>query len=225
MKALIICSLHALCDFSQQEREACNRACALHDIPFKLSAHDHAEMLANASMLQIISHLPGALSKRHALIDSYVEILNAEIWEASLNAHQSVLSTLLDKKCFTRPTGFVSDYPMLTTNLARSSVLGTNATKLGHLTPQTCPLKIHGSKTGLTSCASMLGIAHDEIEVLVAHERDFLAAQALGMKPRFVEELLRLAQFRQRRGQSSTKRRTLPIANSVSIPQTSAISV
>lgn len=72
--------------------------------------------------------------ERNALVDSHLEILNDNIWTASLHALHCVFATLLDPKGFARKTGIVSDHPMLTTDLVRSSALLNNATKLETLT-------------------------------------------------------------------------------------------
>ena len=189
MKALIICSVHALCDFSPFERNACNRACERHGIPAFLTIQDHARLLERTTMLGVLNHLPGAVGHHQALIDSYLDFLNDEIWNASMRAYNSVFAALLDPQGYARPTGFVSDYPMLTTNLLRSSALLTNATKLGTLTALSDPLKVQGIAAGLAACATSLNVAHNDVHVLVANQRDFAAAQSIGMHPRFVKEL------------------------------------
>ena len=98
MKALIICSLHALCDISRFEQDACNRACAMHGIPAILTPQDHTRALATTTMLDLLSHLPGSEAERKALIDSYLEILNDDIWAASLHATKvSLLHCLIQK--------------------------------------------------------------------------------------------------------------------------------
>ena len=189
MKALIICSVHALCDFSPFERKACNRTCERHGIPAFLAVQDHARLLARTTMLGVLNHLPGAVGQHEALIDSYLDFLNDEIWSASIRAYNSIFAALLDPQGYARPTGFVSDYPMLTTNLVRSSALLTNATKLGTLTALSDPLKVQRIAAGLSACATSLSVAHNDIDVLVANQRDFAAAQSIGMHPRFVKEL------------------------------------
>lgn len=188
MKGLIICSVHALCDISPLEREACNQACARHGIPAILTDQDHAHLLAGSTMLAFLSGLPGCRRERRALIESYLDILNDLIWSASLSAHKSVFSALLDPFEFTRPRGFLADYPKLTTNLVRSSALLTNSTKLGNLTVLSDPMLTECTASGLKASATSLGLAHQNIEVLVAHQRDFDAALSIGMHPRFVKE-------------------------------------
>lgn len=189
MDALIICSLHALCDISQFEWQACNRACALHGIPAILTPRDHELILSSATMLDVLNHLPGSAHHRQALIDSYLDLLNDEIWNASISTYRSVFRTLLGPQGYVRPTGFVSDYPLLTTNLIRSAALLTNATKLGHLTALTDPLNVTSTAAGLAASAASLEVAHNDVDVLVAHQRDFAAAQSIGMHPRYVAEL------------------------------------
>ncbi|MEP0090922.1 MAG: hypothetical protein ABJM02_02875 [Paracoccaceae bacterium] len=189
MKALIICSVHALCDFSLFERKACNRACERHGIPAFLTVQDHARLISRTTMLDVLNHLPGAVGRHEALINSYLDLLNDEIWSASIRAYNSVFAALLDPQGYARPTGFVSDYPMLTTNLVRSSALLTNATKLGTLTALSDPLKVQSIAAGLAACATSLNAAHNDVDVLVANQRDFAAALSIGMHPRFVEEL------------------------------------
>ena len=188
MKALIICSVHALCDVSSLEREAFNRAGAEHGIPANLTREDHANLLASGTMLDLLTQLPGTPDQRDALTARYLEILNDDLWTASAPAHDSVYEALLDPNGLATATGFVSDYPLLTTNLVRSAALLTNATKLGHLRALADTASIECATRGLAACAAALGVAHADIEVLVAHQRDFDAARSLGMSPRFVDE-------------------------------------
>lgn len=189
MKALIISSTHALCDISELERDACNRACALHGIPLNLSTSEHARILATTTMLDLLNQANAAPHRGRSLIDSYLDFLNEGIWGASVRTHDSVFAALLDRNGFTQPKAFVSDYPLLTTNLVRSTALLTNATKLGHLTTQSDLNKLRTTVDGLEAAAASLGVSHRHIEVLVAHRRDYLAAQSIGMSPRLVEEL------------------------------------
>ena len=189
MKALIICSIHALCDISQLERDAYNRTCAHHGLPETLTVQNHTRILATTTMLEVLNHLPAPNEQRKDLIGSYLDLLNDKIWSLSLRAYQSVFATLLDPKSYARPTRFISDYPILTTNLVRSAALLTNATKLGQLTTPSDPLNVQSVSAGLQASAATLNMANNEIEVLVAHRRDFVVAQSLGMDPRFVDEL------------------------------------
>ncbi|WP_299882816.1 hypothetical protein [uncultured Sulfitobacter sp.] len=191
MKPLIVCSVHALCDIAELERKAFNRACGMHGIPAVLTPQDHAKILATKTMLDLLSHLPGSVEQREALVSCFLDMLNDAIWNASVSAHNSVLATLLCPKGYARPTGFVSDYPMLTTNLVRASALLTNATKLGALTALSDPLKVARVEESLLACATSLNFPHQDIEVLIAHERDVRAARSIGMQPRFVAELRR----------------------------------
>ena len=77
---------------------------------------------------------------------------------------------------------------MLTTNLIRAAALMTNATKLGQVTSQADPLSVQSTAESLATTAACLGVRHKDIEVLVAHERDFQAARSLGMAARYVAE-------------------------------------
>lgn len=189
MKALIICSVHALGDVGWYERSAFRHACASNGIPAILSAKDHARVLNSTTMLKLLNSLPGSTRQCQAHIAGYLDVLNDEIWNAWLPAYDSVSTKLLDPKAYGRPTGFVSEYPILTTNLLRSAMLRTSATKLGHVTAQTDPLNVQSTAAGLTATASSLGVAHQDVEVLVAHERDFVTALSLGMHPRFIDEI------------------------------------
>lgn len=218
MKALIICSLHALCDISRFEQDACNRACALHGIPAILTPQDHTCALAATTMLDLLSHLPGSKGERNALIDSYLEILNDAIWGASLHAHQSVFATLLDPKEYARKKGIVSDYPMLTTNLVRSSALLNNATKLGTLTVPSDLLAPQNIQAGLAACATSLSVMHNDVEVLVAHQRDYDAAQSIGMHPRLIEEIRPDVTAQKRRRKARIYAPKGPIFDSMPIP-------
>lgn len=191
MTPLIVCSVHALCDIAELERKAFNRACGLHGNPAVLTPQDHAKILATTTMLDLLSHLPGSVEQREALITCYLDALNDAIWNASVSAHQSVFATLLCPKGYARPTGFVSDYPMLTTNLVRASALLTNATKLGEITALSDPLKTARVEESMLTCATSLNFPHRDIEVLVAHERDFEAARSIGMQPSLIAELWR----------------------------------
>ncbi len=191
MKPLIVCSFHALCDIAELERKAFNRACGMHGIPAVLTPQDHAKILATTTMLNLLNHLPGSVEQREALVTCYLDALNDAIWNASVSVHQSVFATLLCPKGCARPTGFVSDYPMLTTNLVRASALLTNATKLGEITALSDPLKTARVEESLLTCSTSLNYPHRDIEVLVAHERDFEAAQSIGMQPRLIAEFRR----------------------------------
>jgi len=189
MKALIICSVHALCDISQLEREACNRACEHHGIPAVLTAKDHALLVSTTSMLGFLNHLPCSQKQRQRLIATYLDMLNDDIWGTTLMPYNSVSSAILGPGKMARPKGFVSDYPLLTTKMVRSAALLTNASRLGHLTALSDPLSVKTSTDGLTTCAAKMGVAHHETEVLVAHKRDFIAAQSIGMTSHFIKGL------------------------------------
>ncbi len=224
MKALIICSVHALCDISALERAAVKRTCALHGIPADLSTTDHEHIVASTTILDMLIHLYGSVEQRQALVKDYIAILNDEVWTAAVLAHQSVFDTLLDPTAYRRPTGFVSDYPLLTTNLVRSAALHTNATKLGHITALSDPMNVQSSTAGLTASADSLGARHNDVEVIVAHQRDFNAALSLGMHPRFVPELKSVASLRKKRRKPRKRVSSAAVVQRVPIPQPVQIS-
>ncbi len=189
MKALIICSVHALCDISQLEREACNRACEHHGVPAFLTFKDHARLVSTTTMLGFLNLLPASKEKRERLIATYLDILNDDLWGTTLTPYKSVSSAILGPDNFAQQKGFVSDYPLLTTNIMRSAALLTNASRLGNLTALSDPLCVGTSATNLAACATKMDVVHHEIDVLVAHKRDFIAAQLIGMTPRYVKGL------------------------------------
>lgn len=78
---------------------------------------------------------------------------------------------------------------MLTTNLVRAGALRTDATKLGRLTALQHASATPDVAASLTASAASLGVAHGDVDVLVAHRRDYSAARKLGMRPRLVAEL------------------------------------
>ena len=186
MRALIVCSVHALCDVAWFEKEAFNLACQRFGIPAIMTAQDHVALLQRSTMLGFLNQLSGSAKCRLKLIETYLEILNDHVWSTSLNARPSVLTDLLDRSAFTRPTGFLSDYPILTTNLIRSSALITNSTRLGTLIVPSCPMTLQGTAAGLMALAGALDVAHENTDVLVDHKRDYDAALSIGMRPRFV---------------------------------------
>lgn len=190
----------------------------MHGIPAILTLQDHTRALAATTMLDLLSHLPGSEVESNALIDSYLEILNDNIWAASLRAHQSVFKTLLDPKGFARRTGIVSDYPMLTTNLVRSSALLNNATKLGTLTVPSDLLAPQNIQVGLAAFATSLEVMHNDVEVLVTHQRDYDAAQSIGMHPRFIEEIRPDVKVQKKRCKAKIYAPKGPIFDSMPIP-------
>lgn len=224
MKAVIICSVHALCSISQLEREAYNRACEIHNLPATLTAQDHARLLSKTTMLGFLNHFPGPKQQRERLITSYLDILNDELWATALPPNKTVTSAILGQKNFSRPKGFVSDYPLLTSNMLRSAALLTNASRLGHLTAVSDPVNIDTTAAGLVACAASMGIAHHDTEVLVAHRRDFIAAQSIGMLPRFIEGLRPTANTEEDWVEPRTSISTQAIANYLPIPPTVAAS-
>lgn len=219
MKALIICSVDALCDVSALERDAFNRACAVNGMPALLTSQDHARIVAQMTMLELLNDLPGSTGQRQSLIESYLEILNDMIWGVSIRARNSILSTLLDPEAYMRPTAFVAEYPTLTTNLIRSAALLTNATKLGHLTALSDPINVPGCTASLATAAASLNVAHHDVDVLVAHQRDFDAARSLGMQPRFVEDLRPVAKLKGRRHDPDAPMPAAAIVDSVPCSQ------
>lgn len=219
MKALIICSVYALCDISQFERNACNKACAQYGIPGILTMQDHARMNASTTMPNVLNHLPGSFHQRKQLIDSYLGFLNEDVWSNSFRAYKSVVSALMDPAASARQTCFVSDYPLLTTNLIRSAALLTNATKLGHVIAPSDAMDVPSISASLETAAASLKVSPQEIDVLVAHQRDFVAAQSLGMRPHFVAELQPSKQKSDRRIATYVPKNVAPIIRSVPIAQ------
>ncbi|MEM9432827.1 MAG: hypothetical protein AAGA12_02805 [Pseudomonadota bacterium] len=189
MKPLVICSVHALLDLAPLESAACNAVFESHRIAATWGPSDIASINDAASVLDVLNHLPGSSDLRAKIVRSYLEFLNDQIWASGFGAYQSVSAALADPKGYQRPTGFVSDYPMLTTNLARAAALQTNATKLGTIIAASDPFSAEPVSEALAICAQSLGVSHQDVEVLVARRRDYSAARSLGMRPRFVDEL------------------------------------
>lgn len=189
MKALLICSVHALFDIAVLEQKACNAALARHMIPAQLSAKDHSHVIEQTTMLQMIDHLPVCEQERASLVETYLEILNEEIWTASVKIYKSVYNALMDPQAHRRPTGFVSEYPMLTTNLARATALPSNATKLGSILAPPDLMSIKPMSDALAACGRTLNVPNDGVEVLVARRCDYAAARSIGMRPRFIDEI------------------------------------
>ncbi len=223
MKALIICSVHALCNVSQLEREAFNRACERHGFPSALTIRDHARLLSTTTMLGFLNHFPCSKEQRERLIASYLDILHDDIWDTTLMPYKAVSSDLLGRNGTARPKGFVSDYPLLTTNMVRSAALLTNASKLGHLTTLSDPLHVETTAAGLAACAAAMEVAHHETEVIVAHRRNFIAAQSIGMSPRFVKGSRQNTPSRLEYCELSAQITTGPMNNGIARPQTLAL--
>lgn len=189
MQALLICSVHALFDIAALEQKACNEALARHMIPAQLTAKDHAHVIEQTTMLQMIDHLPIGEQERASLVKTYLEILNDEIWTASVKAYKSVYNALTDPQAHRRPIGFVSEYPMLTTNLARATALLSNATRLGSVIAPSDPMSIKPMTDAIEACGRTLNVPNDVVEVLVARRCDYMAARSIGMHPRFIDEI------------------------------------
>ena len=188
MKALIICSVHALCDIAEVERTACNLAFRKRGVRAILSKQDQSKLISEMTMLGFLSQLPGTAKQRQDLIDCYLDVLNDAVWSTSLEPLESLVTALRYPLGVTRPTGFLSDYPILTTNLIRSSALVTNATRLGVITSPIEPTYAQCVEKGLLETAASMDVAPCDVEVLVSHARDFAVAESLGMAPRFVDE-------------------------------------
>lgn len=205
MEAVIMCSVHVLCDISDLERTAFNRACQRHGVPSILNTRDHARLLSTTTMLEFLNRLPCSRTQRGALIASYLEILNDEVWTATLTPYKAASSAVLGGNRFGRQKGFVSDYPLHTTNMVRSATFLTNASRLGQLSAVSDPSQPETTAAGLTTCAASLGVAHHDTEVLVAYRRDFLAAQSIGMSPRFIGGFRSIARTKSERHTQSVE--------------------
>ncbi|MEO0664658.1 MAG: hypothetical protein AAFY97_02875 [Pseudomonadota bacterium] len=221
MTALIICSTHAFCDITELERTACNRASLLHGLPIHLTEEDQASIVQATMMLEFLGSLHGSRKERRALVQTYLDHLNEEIWTASIGAHPSARAALMAPPGYLRPTGFVSEYPLLTTNLIRSSALLTSATRLGSLTVRADPAEAHDAVGSLRFMAQVLGVGHGDIDVLVAYERDFAAARSLGMRPRFVDE----AFSKQGRRADGARAPTVPLISARPLTEQSALHI
>lgn len=189
MKALLVCSVHALFDFTALERRAFNVALSEQGVPSLMGERDHLQILETTTMLEMINRAPCAAELREVLAKRYLERLNDLFLNAWCEAYKSVFDALLDPSDYTRPKGFVSEYPLLTTNLARAAALLSNATKLGSIVAPMDPLAVQPMADGLAACAQSLGVSHDGVEVLVFRHADFETARSIGMRPKFVKEV------------------------------------
>ena len=189
MKALLVCSVHALFDITTLERRAFNAVLSEQGVPSLLGEGDHLQILETTTMLEMISRTPCDAEEREVLAKSYLEFLNDLFLNAQCEAYKSVFDALLDPSDFARPKGFVSEYPLLTTNLARAAALLSNATKLGSIVAPLDPLAVQPMADGLAACAQSLDVSHDEVEVLVARHADFETARSIGMRPKFIKEV------------------------------------
>lgn len=188
MKALLICSLHALFDISALERRAFNTALGAQSVTSALGEWDHRQILETTTMLELINRVPGDTKERELLTRRYLEVLNDLVMSAEIEVYRSVFDALLDPRDYARPKGFVSEYPLLTTNLARAAALLSNATKLGRIVAPLNILERRPVEEGLAAFAQSLNVPHDEVEVLVARSADFEAARSIGMRPKFIKE-------------------------------------
>lgn len=189
MKALLVCSVHALFDIATLERRAFNAALSEQGMSLLLGEKDHMQILETTSMLKMISRARCDAETREVLANRYLELLNDMFLNARCDAYKSVFDALLDPTEYARPKGFVSEYPLLTTNLARAAALLSNATKLGSIVAPLDPLAVQPMADGLAACAQSLDVSHDEVEVLVARHADFETARSIGMRPKFVKEV------------------------------------
>lgn len=189
MKALLVCSVHALFDIATLERRAFNAALSEQGMSSLLGEKDHMQILETTSMLEMISRARCHAETREVLASRYLELLNDMFLNARCDAYKSVFDALLDPTDYARPKGFVSEYPLLTTNLARAAALLSNATKLGSIVAPLDPLAVQPMADGLAACAQSLDVSHDEVEVLVARHADFETARSIGMRPKFVKEV------------------------------------
>ncbi|MEL6691886.1 MAG: hypothetical protein AAFQ12_02485 [Pseudomonadota bacterium] len=187
MKALLICSVRSLFPITELEAQACNLA-------FAKSKLDLAWGVMEVAKVQAAGTLPNALVAVGeavgvgSLLDDYLDALNELIWNATPvlhNATEAALKCALDQRV---PRGFVSEYPLLTTNLARSAALRTGATRLGEIcVPSTLNVPFD-PKAALESIAQSLDLVPSDCTVLVASMRDQDAAASAGMTPRLIQE-------------------------------------
>lgn len=189
MKALLVCSVHALFDFTTLERSAFNAALSEQGVSSLLGERDHLQILETTTMLEMINRAHCDTELREVLARRYLELLNDLFLNARCEVYKSVFDALLDPTDYARPKGFVSEYPLLTTNLARAAALLSNATKLGSIVAPLDPFSVQPMADGLAACAQSLSVAHDEVEVLVARHVDFGTARSIGMRPTFVKEV------------------------------------
>ncbi len=190
MKALLVCSVRSLFDISILENRAFHAALVKEGLRGHQCQTEHPEVIETTTALDMIRHAPIDPWSREVLAQRYLDCLNDLFWSASVSAYRSVYNALMDPNGYANPKGFVSEYPLLTTNLARAAALSSNATKLGSIVAPPDILSAQPMPEALSVCAEALGVAHEDIEVLVARRVDFEAARSIGMRPKFVEELL-----------------------------------
>lgn len=188
MKALLVCSLHALFDIAALERRAFNTALGAPAVTSALDEWDPRQIPETTTMLELINRVPCDTKEREHLARRYLDVLNDLVMSAEIEVYRSVFDALLDPRDYARPKGFVSEYLLLTTNLARAAALLSNATKLGRIVAPLNILERRPVAEGLAAFAHSLNVSHDEVEVLVARSADFEAAQSIGMRPRFIKE-------------------------------------
>lgn len=208
MKVLLVCSVHALFDITTLERRAFNAALSEQGMPSLLCERDHFQVLETTTMLEMINRAHCDAELRQVLATRYLEHLNDLFLNAQCEVYKSVLDALLDPSGYAQPKGFVSEYPLLTTNLARAAALLSNATKLGSIVAPLDPLAVQPMADGLAACAQSLDVSHDEIEVLVARRADFETARSIGMWPKLIKEVRKngsAARFQENRRQQKSE--------------------
>ena len=187
MKALLICSVRSLFPVTVLEAQACN-------IAFTKSGLDVAWGVMEVAKVQAAGTLPNALVAlgervgAASLLEDYLVALNELIWNSNPEMHETAKAALNQALDQRQHRGFVSEYPLLTTNLARSAALRTGATKLGEIcVPNTLKVPFD-PKEVLMGLAESLNVSPARCTVLVASKRDRDAAVSAGMTPKLVQE-------------------------------------
>ncbi len=121
VKTLLICSVHSLFDIAKLELKACNQAFVRNGMEIKWHEEDFARVAKTAPIPQVLNHMPGDDDFRGKLVKDYLDILNELIWSAAPQRYESLHTALAQARTNQIKRGFVSEYPMLTTNLARAT--------------------------------------------------------------------------------------------------------
>ncbi|MCH2076428.1 MAG: hypothetical protein MK180_06010 [Rhodobacteraceae bacterium] len=179
MKALLVCSIHSLFDPSPLEHRANS------DDLTDRQLGDAATQSPRTAGSELFADLALNMAQREVLTRFYLEELNDLLWSFPGSGYASVQLALRQARAQGIKRGFISEYPLLTTNLARSAVLRTEASSLGVIYS---PNAVEPMCKSLRNLAASLRVQRRYCRVLVAHPRDFEAAAALGMHPEFVEE-------------------------------------